>query len=386
MANKKFLDNSGVSTLWQKVDAKFVDVDSLTLVINAVDEEITDHETRITALEESDDSSSGGSAFVDLPLAKGASGTNSLIINDTNYNSATADYATAQGSRTTASGPYSHAEGSDTVAEGSYAHAEGYETLASGESAHAEGKSCRARGYCSHAEGYLTFAAGQASHTSGWGTYAASSCQFVEGIYNVSDTTSLHIVGNGTSNSARSNAYTLDASGNGEYAGDVIANGCGGSDPVSLSDTWDKLSQILWTGSMTGHGATATFSIPLNLLHNGKLTLLIEASPNAGLLSSNTAQANALLGDFTSLISIACGNNSSSNNSAAYYNSTGPYVANAYAFSDLFASASVSSTVGLQIQISGRPTNNNLQCTVKLTGSLSYRYIHTISAINIREM
>ena len=43
----------------------------------------------------------------------------------------------------------------------------------------------------------------------------------------------LHIVGNGTANK-RSNAHTLDWHGNAEFAGDVIAGGCGGSESVSL--------------------------------------------------------------------------------------------------------------------------------------------------------
>ena len=42
------------------------------------------------------------------------------------------------------------------------------------------------------------------------------------------------MVGNGESDSERSNAHTLDAKGNAEFAGDVIAYGCGGNNPISL--------------------------------------------------------------------------------------------------------------------------------------------------------
>ena len=46
------------------------------------------------------------------------------------------------------------------------------------------------------------------------------------------------IVGNGTE-SARSNAHTLDWNGNAEYAGDIKANACGGEAPISLKETND---------------------------------------------------------------------------------------------------------------------------------------------------
>ena len=57
----------------------------------------------------------------------------------------------------------------------------------------------------------------------------------VQGKYSCIDKDSYtHVVGNGESLLQRSNAHTLDWDGNAEFAGDVIAGGCGGSEPVSL--------------------------------------------------------------------------------------------------------------------------------------------------------
>lgn len=102
-----------------------------------------------------------------------------------------------------------HTEGDDTLAIGSCAHAEGYETIAAG-------------GY-SHSEGYKTRALGTSAHTEGEGTIALSANQHVQGRYNIEDSSSkyLHIVGNGKSNTNRSNAHTVDKNGNGWFAGTI---------------------------------------------------------------------------------------------------------------------------------------------------------------------
>ena len=94
------------------------------------------------------------------------------------------------------------------MASGSCSHAEGY-SLASGSHSHAEGRQTEASGSYSHAEGLNNIASGDYSH--------------VQGKYNVADAAEkyAHIVGNGTSNTKRSNAHTLDWSGNAWYAGTV---------------------------------------------------------------------------------------------------------------------------------------------------------------------
>ena len=149
-----------------------------------------------------------------LPPVIGRLGTgkNSEIFNSYENNVASGINSHAEGLQTTASGINSHAEGWVTTASGYASHAEGWETIASGEYSHAEGYSTKANGKNSHAEG---------THT-----LAFSDNQHVQGKYNIIDTANIyaHIVGNGSfsSNGAgRSNAHTLDWSGNAWYAGTV---------------------------------------------------------------------------------------------------------------------------------------------------------------------
>lgn len=137
----------------------------------------------------------------------------------------------AEGNSTEARSECSHAEGQDTVASGSYSHAEGYETEASGYFSHAEGRNTVASGGISHAEGWQTIASGAASHAAGYYT-VANDYQYVVGkynssrnpitsvdtVYNVSDSVTttypaLFIVGNGTGDASRSNAFTVYANG-----------------------------------------------------------------------------------------------------------------------------------------------------------------------------
>ena len=139
-------------------------------------------------------------------------------------------YSHAEGYQTKASGSSSHAEGTGTKATGSNSHAEGASTTASGNSSHAEGQLTTASGEGSHAEGASTTASGFNSHAEGRDTIAASDYQHVQGKYNIKDTENkyAHIVGNGKnigSSDYLSNAYTLDWSGNGWYAGNIYVGG-----------------------------------------------------------------------------------------------------------------------------------------------------------------
>ena len=165
----------------------------------------------------------------------------------------------AEGDSTTASGNDSHAEGTNTTASGNYSHAEGYGTTASGEISHAEGHGTTASGRMSHAEGQNTMASGDYSHTEGYGTIASDNYahaeghgtfaskahshaegqgtiagsyqQHVQGKYNIEDAsyTYAHIVGNGGNEDMRSNAHTLDWSGNAWFQGDVYTGSTSGT-------------------------------------------------------------------------------------------------------------------------------------------------------------
>lgn len=144
-------------------------------------------------------------------------------------------YAHAEGSGTSASGEASHAEGAGTYANGAQSHAEGGGTHADGAQSHAEGAATSASGHQSHAEGSNTSASGLNSHAEGSYTIANHLAQHVFGEYNIADdstaTTSnrgnyVEIVGNGSS-STRSNARTLDWSGNEVLAGKLTVGAVG---------------------------------------------------------------------------------------------------------------------------------------------------------------
>ena len=145
-------------------------------------------------------------------------GANQLIIGESNHTEGSGSmsvgrYSHAEGELTLASGKASHAEGYGTQAPGIGSHAEGRNTVSSGLYSHAEGNGSIASGSNSHAEGDNTIALGNFSHTEGFGTIASGSYQHVSGQYNThGDSTSLFIVGNGTTGS-RSDAFKVRQSG-----------------------------------------------------------------------------------------------------------------------------------------------------------------------------
>ena len=156
----------------------------------------------------------------------------------TNLENGTGSGALKQKGAVAASGANTTAFGSGTSASASNAHAEGNGTVASGNASHAQNNATEAFGDYSHAEGSSTESSGQAAHAEGTGTVAANRSQHVEGEYNVADPsanepsgrgTYQHIVGNGTSDSNRSNAHTMDWNGNAWYAGDVYVGSASGT-------------------------------------------------------------------------------------------------------------------------------------------------------------
>ena len=158
-----------------------------------------------------------------------------------NGNKAKGIYSHAEGNGNTSEGLYSHSEGSGTYVKGESAHGEGIAARAAGIAAHAEGRNTYAQnnythaegsyseayGVASHAEGISCQTQGRAAHAEGEGSKAFGNHQHVQGKYNAIDYDNkyAHIVGNGTGNEYvnRSNAHTLDWSGNAWYAGDVKA-------------------------------------------------------------------------------------------------------------------------------------------------------------------
>ena len=176
-------------------------------------------------------------------------------------------------------------EGCLNTASGSYSHAEGYRNTASGSRSHAEGFSNITSGYNSHAEGYGNIASGNNSHAEGDHNEASGFSTHVQGRYSIiqsAEPSSLgkycHIVGNGTSDTARSNAHTLDWDGNAWFAGDVYTGGTAMDSgakklatevPVSTADNGKVLSVVngawaaaamssgAYVGSYVGNGASS---------------------------------------------------------------------------------------------------------------------------------
>lgn len=138
--------------------------------------------------------------------------------------------AHAEGTGCAANGRNSHAEGGGAVAYGEESHAEGSFTQADGDQAHAEGAETQAYGDMSHAEGIGSRAIGDASHAQNEGTLANGNNQTAIGAYNVADTTSSFIIGNGTDDDNRSNALRVDWNGNLTASGNVT-DGSGNSIP-----------------------------------------------------------------------------------------------------------------------------------------------------------
>lgn len=196
------------------------------------------------------------------------------IFNDYQNNKATGYYSHAEGQETLATGVNSHAEGRNTRATFYYSHAEGFNTIASGACSHAEGSGTQAINPCSHAEGENTQAIGASSHAEGSSsraigahshaegeyTIAAGSNQHVQGKYNIAqgdlNTEMAFIIGNGTSDQNRSNAFSIDWNGNIYVNGDTTG--------VNVS----TLSSILNPISESEYDAITTKDKPLYFIYD----------------------------------------------------------------------------------------------------------------------
>lgn len=148
----------------------------------------------------------GGSTYT---AGRGIDITNSAISISLPISAGTGSSSIIEGhTGNTASGQYSHAEGGNTSATTMYAHTEGYGTKASGLYAHAEGGNASAITAYAHAEGNSTIAANRAEHASGqYNVSSSASTTFGD------SGNTLFSVGNGTSDSARHNAFEIRQNG-----------------------------------------------------------------------------------------------------------------------------------------------------------------------------
>lgn len=161
----------------------------------------------------------------------------------------------AEGNYTTASGVDSHAEGFSTTASGNYSHAEGYSTTVSGDYSHAEGYNTIASGVNSHAEGTSTTASGNRSHAAGLYTKALHDNEVAYGSYNESNDNTLFSVGDGTSDTARHNAFEITTTGGKLHDKEISTT------QINVRDMTLLFKEITWTKSGAGKYYT-TISVP----------------------------------------------------------------------------------------------------------------------------
>lgn len=146
---------------------------------------------------------------------------------------------------------FSVAFGQEVYATGQCSFAGGMSASSSGLGSFAFGDSAQSNGECSLAIGMQVTANGDQAAAIGHGTIATRDSSFVSGYYNIKDTEKkyLRIVGNG-SHSSRSNAYTLDASGNAWFSGDVYV---GSSSGVNRDEGSQKLATETFVASPKTH-------------------------------------------------------------------------------------------------------------------------------------
>jgi hypothetical protein len=150
-------------------------------------------------------------------------------------------YGHAEGRQTEAGGTASHAEGQSSLALGDVSHAEGFQTIASGYASHAAGYQSVASGLYSRALGRSTSASGTAASAFGHETIADQEDELVGGRFNASGEEGvLFAIGNGSSDSMRSNAFDVHEDGTIRLNGDAIVSGevwIGGSAVSALIDS-----------------------------------------------------------------------------------------------------------------------------------------------------
>ena len=227
---------------------------------------------------------------------------------------ASGSYSVASGYYSVASGSYSVASGSSSVASGSYSVASGSSSVASGYSSVASGSSSVASGYYSVASGVYSVASGYHSVASGSysvasGSYSVASgyysvalnartnakgtYQTVVGVYNADDNNAYFIVGNGSSDTARSNAMTVSKT------GVVTANTFKGA----LQGNADSATKVNNALTINHNGTTKTYdgssAVTIDIASGGSSSGESSIQPFAGFMTgedmSNIVDQSSIL-------------------------------------------------------------------------------------------
>lgn len=183
-------------------------------------------------------------------------------------------------------GKYAHVEGEDCMVSDKAGHAEGHGTRVGGAYGHAEGLHTIANGGASHAEGQQCLSYGQCSHTQNIGNKTLHANQTAIGKWNDNHLSNALEIGNGTSDSARSNALTVDWSGNVE---------CGTVNGVDVTDALTADSLVVeqkTSSSYTISANSVLSSMPtVNVAKTGYKALGIVGA-NSSNVNVNILRAN----------------------------------------------------------------------------------------------
>lgn len=161
--------------------------------------------------------------------------------------------ATVEGFDNTASGDYSHAEGTQSIASGIVSHAEGTQCTASGGNSHAEGQHTNATGSFAHAEGSRT-TAGSASHSEGQRVYVTGSVSHGEGDNNFVNSGRSHVQGTGHIVDVSQNdtsvlgVYSLGTTETGKTISVTPKNEDGSDSGAPTSRTLGKYAEVVGNG------------------------------------------------------------------------------------------------------------------------------------------
>ena len=170
----------------------------------------------------------------------------------------------SQGLFTNAVGENSHSEGISTNARGRGSHSEGLQTDASGTESHAEGILTKAYGNWSHAEGGESEAHNPYSHASGRHTIIASDAGTSIGKYNDASQNILFVIGDGTSDTSRSDALIVHVDGNLSIFNDISMNG----------------GQITFIADATDNSGVPSWGQVQNLITSGAGSYWIQSGTN----------------------------------------------------------------------------------------------------------
>ena len=229
----------------------------------------------------------------------------------TNNTEATGFGSSAMGACARASGLSAHAEGGERVMS---IPSEELTSIASGDFSHAEGVSW-ATGKAAHSEGYATRAQSPYSHTEGEGTVAyynrhSLRAVHVEGRWNELDPNGeyAHIIGDGTSNTNRSNLHTVSGSGVAWYKnhGSVICSDdtnirCAGQ-TIGSADNLSYVASEDTLRAPTDHASSLHAASGVNIspqTHVWRVGRIVIATINLNLTASSpSAAGNTIVSGF----------------------------------------------------------------------------------------